>query len=379
MKKVTVWIIAFALSLGGALYAQVRSLAGNWQGTLQTGEGDGLRTVVKITGNDGKYRGAFYSIDQGGEAIALSSVSLQGMEVQFAIKLIGLTYKGMLNPDCNTISGSSTQGRETHTLNLNRVSEEDMWAIPEPVKPMAKDAQPGFEVATIKPAKPTPDGKNFDFEGRHLTAVDIDVNDLISLAYGLHTRQIVGAPEWFSSDLFDIDGIPDVPGEPNEKQMGILFQKLLAERFALKFHHEQRELSVFALTVDKGGPKMTLSAARKDDADDDFNFTRPGNLTVRNMTMSDFAQWIQASTTDRPMIDRTGLGGRYDFKLKWTPDESQFAQFRSSGEAVRKRNNPNGPPPLDVAIRQQIGLRIDAVKAMVDVIVIDHVEHPSPN
>jgi uncharacterized protein (TIGR03435 family) len=161
--------------------------------------------------------------------------------------------------------------------------------------------------------------------------------------------------------------------------MGILFQKLLADRFALKFHHEQRELSVFAITVDKGGPKMTPSAAHLDDADDDFGFTRLGNLTVRNMSMTDFAQWMQASVTDRPIVDRTGLKDRYDFKLKWTPDESQFAQFRSSGEVVRKRSNPNGPPPLDVAIRQQIGLRIDAVKATVDVIVIDHVEQPSPN
>jgi uncharacterized protein (TIGR03435 family) len=379
MKRLMKWIVAVGLSLGGALPAQVRSLAGNWQGTLQTGEGEGLRTVLKITGNDGKYRGALYSIDQGGEAIALSSVSLQGTEVQFAIKLIGLSYKGTLNPDGNTISGSSTQGKQTQVLNLSRVTEENTWAIPEPVKPMAKDAQPGFEVATIKPAKPTADGKNFDFEGRHLIAVDVDVDDLISLAYGLHARQIAGAPDWFNSELFDIDGIPDVPGEPNEKQMGILFQKLLTERFALKFHHEQRELSVFALSVDKGGPKMTPSAARAGDEDDDFNFTRLGNLTVRNMTMVDFAQWMQASTTDRPMIDRTGLKGRYDFKLKWTPDESQFAQFRSSGEAVRKRNTANGPPPLEVAIRQQIGLRIDAVKAMVDVIVIDHVEHPSPN
>lgn len=378
MKRTLLWMVALALLGTGTLRAQGK-LAGNWQGTLVMAEGQGLRTVLKIAWDDGKYRGALYSLDQGGDAIAMSSVSLQGSSVEFAIKLIGLTYKGTLNPDGNTISGSATQSNQTHTLNLNRVSEEDTWAIPEPTKPMAKDADPGFEVATIKPSKPTPDGKDFDFEGRHLTAVDIDVNDLISLGYGIHARQIIGAPEWFNSELFDIDGIPDVPGEPNEKQMGILFQKLLADRFALKFHREQRELSVFAITVDKGGPTMTLSASRADDADDDFNFGRLGNLTVRNMNMTDFAQWMQASVTDRPMIDRTGLKDRYDFKLKWTPDDSQFAQFRSSGEAVRKRNNPNGPPPLDVAIRQQIGLRIDAVKAMVDVIVIDHVEHPSPN
>ena len=92
--------------------------------------------------------------------------------------------------------------------------------------------------------------------------VNYNVNDLLSDAYALHTRQIVAAPAWFDSDLFDIDGIPDVPGEPSDRQIGILLQKLLADRFGLKFHHEQRELAVFAITLAKGGPKMTVSARR---------------------------------------------------------------------------------------------------------------------
>jgi uncharacterized protein (TIGR03435 family) len=353
-------------------------LAGNWQGTLQTGEGEGLRTVLKIAGDDGKYRGALYSIDQGGEAIAMSSVSLQGPEVIFTIKSIGLTYKGTLNPDGNTISGSSTQGKETHTLNLARVSEEDTWAIPEPAKPMAKDADPAFEVATIKPSKPSEPGKTIDFEGRHFTMVNYNVNDLLSDAYGLHARQIIGAPAWFDTELYDIDGVPDVPGEPSDKQADRMLQKLLADRFALKFHHEQRELSVFAITVAKGGPKMTVSAAGQGN-EDVFEFGRLGDLTARNITMDEFAKEMQGSVTDRPVVDRTGLTEHYDFRLRWTPDDSQFVQFRSAGIALRRKDNPNGPPPLDVAMQQKIGLRIEPTKAMVDVIVIDHVEHPSPN
>jgi len=321
-------------------------LAGNWQGTLGAGEGgDGLRTVLKIAGDDGKYHGALYSIDQGGQPIALSSVSLHGSEVSFAVKIISLAYKGTLNPDGDTISGSTTQGKETHTLNLKRVTEEETWAIPEPVKPMAKDAKPGFEVATIKPSKPNAGGMNIDFEGRHLTSENYNVNDMIALAYGLHTRQIIGAPDWFDSELFDIDGIPDVPGEPSDRQAGIMLQKLLVDRFALKFHREQRELSVFAITVAKGGAKMTVSASSPDDPDDDFGFGKLGNLTVRNMNMADFAMWMQSSVTDRPIVDQTGLKGRYDFRLKWTPDDSQFAQFRSTGALPSTKDDPNAPPP----------------------------------
>jgi uncharacterized protein (TIGR03435 family) len=334
-------------------------LVGNWQGTLQTGQGDGLRIVVKIADDDGKYRGALYSLDQGGEPIALSSVSLHGTDMNFMSKIIGLTYKGTLNPDGNTISGSSTQGKQTLILNLARVSEEDTWAIPEPAKPMP--------------------GKTIDFEGRHFTMVNYDVNDLLSDAYGLHARQIVGGPAWFDSELYDIDGVPDVPGEPSDKQADIMLQKLLADRFALKFHHEQRELSVFAITVAKGGPKMTLTAARADDPDDDFWFDKLGDLTVRNISMDEFAKEMQGSVTDRPVIDRTGLKDRYDFKLRWTPDDSQFAQFRSAGVQQRKTSKPSNQPALNDAMQQQIGLRIEPVKTMVDVIVVDHVEHPSPN
>jgi uncharacterized protein (TIGR03435 family) len=146
----------------------------------------------------------------------------------------------------------------------------------------------------------------------------------------------------------------------------------------LKFHHEQRELSVFAITVAKGGPKMTVSAAGQGN-EDVFEFGRLGDLTARNITMDEFAKEMQGSVTDRPVVDRTGLTEHYDFRLRWTPDDSQFVQFRSAGIALRRKDNPNGPPPLDVAMQQKIGLRIEPTKAMVDVIVIDHVEHPSPN
>jgi uncharacterized protein (TIGR03435 family) len=377
MKRTLLWMAALALLGTGTSRAQGK-LAGNWQGTLVTGEGDGLRIVVKIAGDDGKYRGALYSLDQGGDSIALSSVSLHGTDVNFASKIVGLTYKGTLNPDGNTISGSSTQGKQALTLNLNRVSEEDTWAIPEPAKPMAKDADPDFEVATIKPSKPGVPGKITDFEGRHFTMVNYDVNDLLSDAYGLHTKQIIGGPAWFDSELFDIDGVPDVPGEPSDKQAGLMLQKLLADRFALKFHHEQRELSVLAITVAKGGPKMTLSAPGQGN-EDVFYFGKLGDLTATNITMDQFAKEMQGSVTDRPVVDRTGLTEHYDFKLRWTPDDSQFAQFRSAGVQQRKTDKPGNHPALNDAMQQQIGLRIEPVKAMVDVIVIDHVEHPSPN
>ena len=123
---------------------------------------------------------------------------------------------------------------------------------------------------------------------------------------------------------------------------------------------------------------MTVSAAGQGN-EDELSFRKLGDLTAANITMDEFATEMQGSVTDRPVVDRTGLKDRYDFKLRWTPDDSQFAQFRSAGVQQRKTDKPSNQPALKDAIQQQIGLRMDAVKAMVDVIVIDHVEHPSPN
>jgi uncharacterized protein (TIGR03435 family) len=377
MKK-RVWLtMALGAVLGGMAYAQAaKDISGKWQGTLEAG--NGLRILVKITSDDGKYKAVMYSIDQGGQPIPVNTTSVQGTTVTFAITGLDMKYTGTLNPDGNTISGSSTQHGETHALNLTHVSEENAWAIPEPPKPMAKDAKPGFEVVTIKPGTPNQPGKNIGFRGRHFMARNFNVNDMIALAYGLHAKQILGAPEWFNTDLFDIDGVPDVEGVPSTKQMGFMLQKLLADRFQLKFHHEQRELAVFAITVAKSGPKMTVSAAGPDDGIG-FGFRKLGDLTVHNMTMTDFAQWMQASVMDRPVVDQTGLKDRYDFTLKWTPDDSQFAQFRTTGAIPATTDDPNAPPALNTAVQEQLGLRIEPVKTADDVVVIDHVEQPSAN
>jgi uncharacterized protein (TIGR03435 family) len=100
----------------------------------------------------------------------------------------------------------------------------------------------------------------------------------------------------------------------------------------------------------------------------------------RNLTMPDFAMWFQSGVTDRPVVDQTGIKGRYDFRLKWTPDDSQFAQFGGSGfHAPPPSDAADAPPNLYTAIQEQLGLKIDATKAPDDVMVIDHVDKPSPN
>jgi uncharacterized protein (TIGR03435 family) len=155
---------------------------------------------------------------------------------------------------------------------------------------------------------------------------------------------------------------------------------LLANRFALKFHREQRELSVYAIQVATGGPKIKETAAGPNDPQR-LVMSYTGDFYAGNMTMKQFANWMQTAVMDKPVVDQTGLSARYDFHLKWTPDESQFAQFRVTNEPIQPRagDNPNAPPSLYTALQEQLGLKFTVTKAMVDVIVIDHVEKPSAN
>jgi uncharacterized protein (TIGR03435 family) len=386
MKKLTLGIIALAALPGGALQAQ--NITGTWQGTLKAGPQE-LRGVLKIALEDDKYKGTLYSIDQGGQPIPTSSFTRDGPVVKFAITAISGTYEGRLSADGNTIAGTWTQFGMPAPLTLVRATPETAWTIPDPPPPpktMAKDANPTFEVATIKPSKPE---ESFSMlVGRRgapansLTTTGTSLSDLIKFAYGLHSRQIIGAPAWFESEKYDVVGKPDVEGTPSVDQVKTMMQKLLADRFQLAFHHEKKELSVYAITVANTGIKMTK--------DENNPNGLPGiqgggvrGMNVRNATMAEFAEFanlMQAITLDKPVVDQTGLGSaRWDFILKWTPDSSQSGFVRAGQNDPPSADSADAPPDLFTAFQQQLGLKLVSTKAPVDVLVIDKVEKPSAN
>lgn len=359
--------------------AQKAGIEDTWQGTLHVPQRD-LRLVAKITQADGGgLKVVTYSIDQGGQPIPASSASFQGNELKFAIQMIDGAYDGKMSADGKSITGTWTQGPNPLPLVFVRATPESAWAIPEPppkLPPMAENANPNFEVATIKPSKPDEPGKLLVVRGREFSTVNTTLTDLITFAYDLQQKQIVGGPDWLSSQKFDIAGQPDAPGVPSSHQLKIMIQKLLADRFQLKFHRDKKELSAFVLTVAKNGNQM-----KKSDGDPNglpgLFFRQLGVLTVRNATMADFTQLMQSAVLDRPVVDQTGLQGRWDFILKWTPDESQFAGM---GIKVPPPSDAaDAPPPLFTAMQEQLGLKLEAGKAPVEVLAIDHVEQPSAN
>lgn len=383
MQKFTRWLIVFA-TFQAAVFAQ--DLTGSWQGTLTPQPGRDLRTIFKISkADDGSLKAVLYSIDQGAQGFGSSSVSLQGSVVKIAIAGLGGGYEGKLSADGNSIAGSWTQGRTT-PLNLVRATPATAWAIPEPPprKPMTA-ADPSFEVATIKPSKPGTPGRLFTMRGREFVTINTTVDSIIVMAYGVHVRQIVGGPSWMETDKFDVTAKPDADGIPNRDQISIMMKKLLADRFQLTFHHEQKELSVYALTIAKGGSKLTKSEGDPNGLPS-LLFRGLGVLPARNSSMADFASVMQGAVLERPVIDRTGLTGKWDFTLTWTPDETQFVSLRppgpppgANGGAPTPPPPGNGAPDLFTAIQEQLGLKLESTKAPVDVLVIDKVEKPSEN
>lgn len=374
MKKLFLSVAAFAAA---PLFAQ--DMTGSWQGTLQLPNGGReLRTVVKVTKEAADFKAMFYSIDQGGQGLPVSSFTLNGPTVKFAIPGIGGEYEGKLAPDAKSIAGTWSQGPGKLTLNLVKATPETAWVIPEPpprLKPMAADANAVFEVATIKPSKPGAPGKAFRMNGRQFSTLNTSVVDIMTFAYGIHPKQIIGAPDWSESDRWDIQAEPEPEGAPSGAQLRTMMQKLLADRYQLKFHRDKKELSVYAITVAKGGPKLTKSEGDPNGLPALF-FRGLGQLPARNATMADLAGIMQGAVLDRPVVDQTGIAGRWDFTLNWTPDQFQFT---SMGVKIPPPPDDAQAPDLFTAFQQQLGLKLETAKAPAEVFVIDKVEKPSAN
>jgi uncharacterized protein (TIGR03435 family) len=383
MKKIFLSLLCiFALTTVSAssLHAQNASpapdISGTWQGTLPVGKG--LRIVLKISKADsGGWKAAFYSIDQTPQPIPVSSITLQGTTLKFAITLASLTYEGTLSADGKTITGNSTQAGQSYALVLSFTTPDNAWAIPEPTKPMAADADPTFDVATIKPnlsGKPSLQG--LTLQGRKMIVRNGSLDDLITFAYSLQVKQVVNATGWMDSDRYDIDAIPDQPGTPNVDQMRIMVRKMLADRFKLTFHHEKRDLSAYVLTAGKTGQKLTPTQLKMN-LPGFYASPGTGGLTLHliNGTMNDFTSFLQMLVLDKPVVDQTGITGRFDCNVTFTPDQTQF---NGNSPKLPASDVPDAPD-LFTAIQQQLGLKLSAEKTAVDVIVIDHVEKPSPN
>ena len=373
------WMIAVVALSATALQAQ--NITGTWQGTLKSGPQD-LRLAIKISLDDDKLKAVSYAVDLPGQVVNASVITQSGSTVKMTFPQVNGSYEGKLSADGNTITGTWDQGQPL-PFNLTRATPETAWTIPEPPPPpkqMPADAKPVFEVATIKPAKPEERFSLLVNRSGMLNTTSTSLSDLLKFAYDLHPRQTTGGPAWLESEKFDVTGKPDTAGIPSINQLKMMVQGLLADRFELKFHRDKNELAVYAITIAKSGVKMTKDENNPNGLPGFGGGPRAFN--VRNSTMAEWANVLQANILELPVVDQTGLGAaRYDFILKWTPDATQLSRLGPppGGNAPPAADDPDAPPDLFLAFEQQLGLRLQSTRAPVDVLVIEHVEKPSAN
>ena len=225
-----------------------------------------------------------------------------------------------------------------------------------------------FEVATIKPGTPGESpGIRFLASFTRVDTVNTSVIDLMKYAYGLHGDQIVGGSDKLMHQGYSINAVvsADTPSKPNADLLKQMLRNLLADRFGLAFHTESRDLPVYILTAgDPGHLKPTERPLEMTTGG-----YSPGFLVVHSGSPHDLAAYLQRFVTDRPVLDRTGINGRFDMELHFTPADAPARTDSTTPEY----------PNLFAAVREQLGMKLAAAKAEAPVYVIDHVAEPTPD
>ncbi|MEZ2347285.1 TIGR03435 family protein [Terriglobus sp. RCC_193] len=236
----------------------------------------------------------------------------------------------------------------------------------------AQSPATSFEVATIKPVDPGPKaGRFLRMENDHrFVATNFTLKLLIAAAYDLNPRTISGGPGWVDADKFTIEALTPGDKRPDHDQQMLMLRTLLHDRFHLAFHRVSKVFSIYEITVAKGGIQFdTTGAPNRDPMVTSVVYPDHLEMPARNASMDDLARVMQRAILDRPVVNKTGLTGHYDFALDWAPDETQF------GGAIPTPQDSKSPPLL-VAMREQLGLEMKATRGPIDTLVIDKADKP---
>ncbi|MGB7264364.1 MAG: TIGR03435 family protein [Terracidiphilus sp.] len=237
----------------------------------------------------------------------------------------------------------------------------------------AAQAPPQFDVAAIHLHEPQPHEHvsitSSPWDGR-LYATNVSLFTLIWWSFEIPESRILGAPSWANSKRFDIEATADpsvdaqlkgLTSDAGRKEKEKMVQALLADRFKLATHTETRELPIYTLVVAKGGPKLGA-------LQDSGTSINRGSDRIEVQTSNSVPTLAEqlSMIAGRDVVDQTGITGRYDLKLQWTPDDGT-APAADSG------------PSIFTALEEQLGLKLEPARGPVKVLVIDRVEMPSAN
>jgi uncharacterized protein (TIGR03435 family) len=255
---------------------------------------------------------------------------------------------------------------------------------PSPAAAQPAPAEPAFDVAAIRENHSDHTARSHIVSSPsdgHLTVMNVPMKMLLQFAFALPETRILGGPDWLNSIKFDIEAKSDSSVDDrlralNSDQAKLLKQKmvqaLLADRFKLVCHKETRELPVYALVAAKGGPRLQPSKSNGSTVDSSNNRI---NIRGGDNTVSTLAAEL-SKRLGRVVIDKTGIAGRYDVILNWSPDDG--TSVPPSGNSAISAATDLGPS-IFTAIEEQLGLRLESHKGLVQVLVIDTIEKPSAN
>jgi uncharacterized protein (TIGR03435 family) len=228
---------------------------------------------------------------------------------------------------------------------------------------------PAFDAASVKVNNSSSGHTSVHTGPGSITMSNVTLRLCLTRAYGITDPQVFG-PAWMDTDRYDI--VAREPEGAPESQIREMLQTLLVERFKLAAHRETRDLPVYALVVGKNGPKLTKVEARESGGD---MSSGDGTATGTAVTMVRLAGFLATPRIDLglPVVDQTGLNGAFSFTLKWTPERKLM---KPDAEAPA----PDAPPPILVALQEQLGLKLEKRKAPLEVVIVDHAERvPTEN
>jgi uncharacterized protein (TIGR03435 family) len=302
------------------------------------------------------------------------------------------SYTGKLSADGKSIAGTWAQHNGPSQLDFQRPTKETAWAIPEPPPELASPGGDAlrYDVATIKPDN-SGIGPRILFRPDGIIATRVTLRDLVKQAYGVKDGELSGGPNWVNSETYDLEAKVDSAdaaglSKLNGYQRQLMFLSLLADRFELKVHTETKELPVYVLVVAKGGPRLqeakpdeTYPNGIKDLNGQPVGHAGPmewsrGHLIGRGIPIGSILAPL-SQLLGRSVLDKTGLTGKYDINLQWTPDEGEVP----TGAPLAPPPPETSGPSIFSAFQEQLGLKLESTKAPVGVLVIDHVEKPSEN
>jgi len=244
-------------------------------------------------------------------------------------------------------------------------------------------------VVSIKPNRSGKQFWNLSNTPDGFSATGIPVKSLILFAYQVKEFQLSGAPSWIDSERYDIEARLDeatittfkklAPEETLERRRRMM-RSLLEERFHLKVNHWTKELPAYALVVAKNGPRLVKSSdspsGSREPGGGMIRF-KMGELTATGISLDVLADQI-AHEVGRPVVDKTGLEGRYDFTLDWTSDRQALTAGPADSERPAQPVDPSGPS-MFTALQKQLGLKLESLKAPIETLIIESIERPSEN